>query len=341
MSDFITHLLDRHLGKEEMVQPLVHSRFEPGTAAAFLFSPVEDNATPVSSPVGDTGEYQKTTSPHKGFPEEGKGEPGETVSKRTVSKPTGEHKVHPYFPQEIPGRGESRIIPNHTDLNDPLDAEDIPSAIHDQPNLVIPAVGVRTPVHRPLSGEPLEPMNKEPLKEKTAPVYSRQEIVRQEGPGNKEPDKAGVLNHVIPVVMLKTQGETTHRQPRQRPAAAPEPSPWPGNPGEQKKLEPIMETPAIFTEPQETGPGANGLFEVPGWLEVPAWAAGKQPIFPKESLLNYTQPEKEPVINVTIGRIEVRAIRSPVPEPHRQPKKPSGVMTLDQYLSRSKQGGSP
>jgi len=47
----------------------------------------------------------------------------------------------------------------------------------------------------------------------------------------------------------------------------------------------------------------------------------------------------EPVINVTIGRIEVRAIQSREPDLPKSQGKPSGVMSLDQYLNMRSQGG--
>lgn len=48
----------------------------------------------------------------------------------------------------------------------------------------------------------------------------------------------------------------------------------------------------------------------------------------------------ESVINVTIGSIEVRAIQSREPELPRSQGKPSGVMSLDQYLTMRSQRGS-
>lgn len=46
-----------------------------------------------------------------------------------------------------------------------------------------------------------------------------------------------------------------------------------------------------------------------------------------------------PSVNVTIGRLEVKANLTREARPPRPSEKPSGVMTLNQYLSRSGQGG--
>jgi hypothetical protein len=50
--------------------------------------------------------------------------------------------------------------------------------------------------------------------------------------------------------------------------------------------------------------------------------------------------ETGPVTNITIGRVEVRAIPPKNDEKTKHKKKPSGIMSLDKYLSRQKQGGN-
>lgn len=58
-----------------------------------------------------------------------------------------------------------------------------------------------------------------------------------------------------------------------------------------------------------------------------------------------TQPRPEPVVNVTIGRVEVRASAPKSGETPGRPKKPSGIISLDKYLSLRSQspehGGQP
>lgn len=48
----------------------------------------------------------------------------------------------------------------------------------------------------------------------------------------------------------------------------------------------------------------------------------------------------EPVVNITIGRIDVQATRGEGKKQPRQPKKPSGIMGLDQYLQKRTHGGN-
>jgi hypothetical protein len=51
-----------------------------------------------------------------------------------------------------------------------------------------------------------------------------------------------------------------------------------------------------------------------------------------------TEPTEPPVIKVTIGRIEVRAVTPPAPIPQQRVKQPSPVLSLDEYL-RLRNGG--
>ncbi|HEY0172919.1 MAG TPA: hypothetical protein VGB98_18010 [Pyrinomonadaceae bacterium] len=56
-------------------------------------------------------------------------------------------------------------------------------------------------------------------------------------------------------------------------------------------------------------------------------------------LIRLSVPEPPaPVIRVTIGRVEVRAVTSPTPAPARKPVRPTPRMSLDEYL-RSQNGG--
>jgi hypothetical protein len=271
MSDFLTRLINRHIGLEEQVQPRVRSRFEPVSAAAFLSPEDEGYSSPLSSSTvdGNTRAYP-FPGPHDGDLHLGTGE-----------------DTRNFFQGN---RG-----------------------IRNTEGIFEPAASISSP-----AGDPGE-------------------YKKQAGPHNGYPDesrdepiRAGVLNHVIPVVTIKTQGDTPDRQSRQRPPAAGEPSPWPGIPGEDTELGPVMGTPAVFTPLRDTGP------EVKGLLEAPAWVTEQPKEVHNRLFLNGSKPGGEPVVHVTIGRIEVRATRPPAPEPPRHQEKPSGIMTLEKYLSQCK-----
>lgn len=76
----------------------------------------------------------------------------------------------------------------------------------------------------------------------------------------------------------------------------------------------------------------------------PTFLATIEPDLARIHVGTYTQlmnkASSEPVINVTIGRIEVRATQSREPESPKSQGKPSGVMSLEQYLNMRSRGGS-
>ena len=82
-------------------------------------------------------------------------------------------------------------------------------------------------------------------------------------------------------------------------------------------------------------PGMSGE----GLLEPPTRLFGRQAEFSRrwKELSQKAQPE--PVIHVTIGRIEVKATNLQKPKQPRRQKKPSGVMSLDRYLNQIGRGG--
>lgn len=267
MSDFIEHLIERHLGIGEQVLPRARSRFEPETAAAVL------ETLPVNDPTEETialADFQPAKqSVH--------------FSNQPLIEPV----------DAAPGEG---AVPGH-----PPQAGEMPAA-DKQP--VINENRVEYNVEKPPGDNG----------QKTAgPLLSPVSKV--------EPVKTGKQGHPIHVVMDKTQ-ETTHdQQAVQYSPAAPEPL--------------TAESQPVITTWQHTGTTPGGL------LEVPAQLLKRQSDGDKQFLLKESETETEPVVNVTIGRIEVRATRPPEPGQPRPRKKPSGVMSLDQYLGRRVQGGNP
>ncbi len=89
----------------------------------------------------------------------------------------------------------------------------------------------------------------------------------------------------------------------------------------------------IENPPEQQGAHQAGLLQTPDWL-----AEMQSSLTERWQALN-AQTEPEPVINVTIGRVEVRAIQTASPTPPPQPdKKPGGIMSLSDYLEqRNKQ----
>ncbi len=98
---------------------------------------------------------------------------------------------------------------------------------------------------------------------------------------------------------------------------------------------PATEPPASAVESQpDSGSDHLQQSEKQHQLEVPAWLSEMTARLNSHSQQH--EAKTEPVINVTIGRVEVRAIQSETVKSASPPKRASGVMTLDEYLQRRK-----
>jgi len=69
-----------------------------------------------------------------------------------------------------------------------------------------------------------------------------------------------------------------------------------------------------------------------GVLQTPNWLSEMQSDLANRLQDIKNQIEHEPVVNVTIGRVEVRAIQTDAVKQTRTHNKPSGIMSLDDYL---------
>ena len=75
-----------------------------------------------------------------------------------------------------------------------------------------------------------------------------------------------------------------------------------------------------------------------GRLETPSWLPDMEPKFNQR--LQESEAKTEPVINVTIGRVEVRAVKPETAKNVSHPITPTGVMTLDEYLKQHEGEGA-
>ena len=71
-----------------------------------------------------------------------------------------------------------------------------------------------------------------------------------------------------------------------------------------------------------------------GVLQIPGWLAAMQADLNRHWQEDNGKPEVEPVVNVTIGRVEVRAVQADSAKQPKTRNKPSGVMSLDDYLKQ-------
>jgi hypothetical protein len=76
-----------------------------------------------------------------------------------------------------------------------------------------------------------------------------------------------------------------------------------------------------------------------GSLQVPAWVTGMQTDLNSRWRKINAESQAEPVINVTIGRVEVRAVNTAPENPTPVRKKNTGVMSLEDYLKQRENKG--
>lgn len=76
-----------------------------------------------------------------------------------------------------------------------------------------------------------------------------------------------------------------------------------------------------------------------GVLQTPAWLAATQAELHNRRQKNTPQSGSEPVINVSIGRVEVRAVQTKSATKPKNSQKTSGIMSLDDYLKQRENRG--
>jgi hypothetical protein len=309
MSNFIEHLINRHLGKGEMLLPRARARFEPA-AAELLPQDVEDDSTRITS----TGSNVKP--------------PNNIPAANTITMNEYNPAKQPVHEQQEP------VIKFAKSYSSP---GPIPQSIPDATvKPVVPITNVdmnRSEISKNKLKESPGTPNESPRQDE---IENSLEHNIQNTPGGSLPQgeqgnsiKPGYASNPINIITVKTQENSDDQRPQQRPSTAHELSPSTGFPLDITGPEPnITESQAVFTAFQNTGSEAGGL------LEAPAWLSHKQSELPKELFLMESKAEVEPVINVTIGRIEVRAVKQQEPPPPRRFVPPKPKLSLDDYLEQ-------
>ncbi len=304
---FLSNLLNRHNGVGETVRPRVRSRFEAEGPSGDVSGEVQDVNMMDSaiSPVepGDNGRQSLITNPA----------PAETVGKGNGRTYAGKQQG---LPRPVPVVHGETPDPSLTGTSGRL-GPDVTVSLEPSP---VP------PEHR-TGGQadyrfmentpgPLVPTGETG----TEPGQSRGSLLMQPSrmePSPTEPSRTEPSR-------LQSPGTPDHSQPEPvqttgqldiQPSLLPDPAP--------KVSKPVDGFVGISEAVHEPSPGGL-LVDFPGDL-----SSNKEgPV------------QNGPVVNVTIGRIDVRATRPATPEQPRKKKKPSGVMSLDQYLNMCARGGN-
>lgn len=135
----------------------------------------------------------------------------------------------------------------------------------------------------------------------------------------RQPDNGSRLQDVRPVTAAPPQPEPTAPRADRR---------WVAETTRESER-----SATTLTQGHETGwPPANR--NPPGTLQAPDWAAEVQAALQDRPAPSRAPPETEQTVNVTIGRIEIRAVRGSARKGRDARPAPGPLMTLDDYLAK-------
>jgi hypothetical protein len=362
MSEFFSNLLDRHLGTCNVVKPRCRSRFETETTGSAIPLPIDHSGTDETGDENLERQDIVVRSPEN----------------HSIKPPINSIETQKIDTEvKLPVDQTDPVDPVGDNLerqNDLIRSTAITSILTDVNALEMePHLGSLVSRQQDSRSVKLKPVEQPNPKEKNAPrqVFQRQSIVETEGqrtlPGdlvkrisatqpNEEANaltselgyrSKGKLDSRIRTMPARLQG---HQKVR------------PAEHAETNNLDrsivtgmgnaaDIAKEPAALDEAEKVGSSDsdqkrqyafasdNRDMSRDDSLEPPKWFSRMQPEFVRRWNELESKSQPEPVINVTIGRIEVKATRLREQEQHRQQKKPSGVMSLDKYLSQSGWGG--
>ncbi len=310
MNPFFTSLVDRHLDRCDTVQPRTPALFEPDHDGA---------ASPFSGETANPPEADVV--PQEDF------SPEATVEKNRAPALT---------------RGRENSSPPAPPEREPFSAQDDlhqqqPSRFSRQPQIEPP----------PHSSMPIEPwvvdQTRPPETGMAGKTPPRETATREDKPPEDRPFQSDTRQPVgenltprIQATLQRLAGDLDGRKNGQPDAMQAEQNPTQQNDTSAAELTPAGK-PNRDRQEESSGtfPQDSTMHST---LEPPSWLSELETRFKQFAQEKKAQPE--PVVNVTIGRVEVRAVQTETPRQKPQPQKPTGVMTLDEYLKQREGGGS-
>ena len=326
MNDFFTNLVSRHLGTCDTIQPRTQGRFEVDRSRGALDSPDEDMNSVIS------GVNVAAGTPHE--------------SDLMGSKKDNSFSSHPTqldFSESQEGTPFSHALANRVDeihsFDEVLRDSESPAAEHvlDEQarqqyssNTSIPAEKRRSLLNADVSQDS---------------VSTSQRQTHQQNAGH---DSESEMDRRIGALLQRLLGGS-ESQLMQSALDEHSSQHYQGQMAEKKQpslnaaVVPLDSNPT--SEPQTnhqnniTGDGEGENTSVYESLEPPSWLAEIENRF--NTPLQAKEVKTEPVINVTIGRVEVRAVQAETEAATktRHAKKPTGVMPLDEYLKKREDRG--
>lgn len=317
MSGFLTHIIGRHLGTVETVQPRLRSVFEPESPA--VAAREAESSLPENTAIKDTSNAQaqiQATVP--GFPAYGAPHP--------ASHPAEPVTLTMPVPAE-PAEG-FKLAPQNQDSDREHWRHEL-QALRAQASQKSEPSDLFKNDFKPATSTPFDPAGLS-AGESTAAVSPSGDV---EGILKRISDQASRLAGVERRLQDQPQPTLSEKH-------ASDSMPLKAGPESQRTQDPERgnkpdESLKRITSPDTTpDTPQSGILQTPPWLETLS-----ADLSAKWSELN-AQSTSEPVINVTIGRVEVRALNPEPAKAQTAETKPTGVMSLDDYLKRRESQGA-
>lgn len=316
MTGFLLNMINRHQGLVDKVQPRIKSMFEPEPATAVAAdNAFESNADAIVKESLNTG-FEKQS----------------VLSKSPiVEKPIPENPPSVMLRQPAQTDEGSRVSDLHSFDRNRMDL------MNEQIQGVLARLGRKSESQEPVNGQS-RLQNPAPSSVVTEPTTIKA-VVNETGLTNRIEETLSRLKnqtrypkesqhgfddhaHTLPANVIKTEPDSLVTL-----------SPQPG-----KKVEESSE-PHNKSITDQTQTVNNPINSQDGSFQIPDWLTGMQTDINNRWREINAKSQAEPVINVTIGRVEVRAINMESAKPGTASKKPTGVMSLDDYLKQRESKG--
>lgn len=370
MSEFFTNLLDRHLGTCNVVEPRGHSRFETEVAGSAIPLPIDHSGT---DETGDENLERQDSVVR--IPENHSVEP--PVNSIKPQRIDAEVKLPVDHTDPVDAMGDN--LERQDDLIRPTANDSISADVNApemEPHFGTPVL--RQQDWQSVKPKPIEQTNpkeenapRQVIHRHTTVVTENQRTMPGDLPkrisGTNPTEEAnahtselgyhfeGDLDNRIRTILARLQDRQNvrpaeHAKTNNLNRSVVTRQDTAGDTEKEPAAQPLLVGP-IFDESKKVGSSASDQGQQQamastdrdmswsGSLDPPSWLYEVQTEFNQRWNELNRRSEPEPVINVTIGRVEVRAVQTDTPKQTKRQKKPTGVMSLDEYLKQREHRG--
>ena len=316
MTGFLLNMINRHQGMVDKVQPRIRSMFEPEAAPAVA----------MANPFVSTTDKMVKESRDTGL------EPQLAFSKSPI--------IEESTPDETP---PSVMLQQAVQSDEGLSTSDL--HLHDRNRMDL----MNEQIQSVLARLGRKSIIQEPVNDAKTPQNQVSSDATDQTKSNAVANEQGLANGIEETIR-RLKNQTNNAKEGQRGFEGYVQT-LPTN-TVKTEVDPLV---ALATHPEITGEQSAGPYDKSinhqvqtvdttintqgGAFQTPDWLTGMQTELNNRWREINAQSQADPVINVTIGRVEIRATNPEPAKPGRADKKPTGVMSLDDYLKQRENKG--